>query len=112
MQLADFEEVTEVVRVKTATTSRYNYDFHVTDGTYTFLPSYQSKSVSESENDLYHTVSSGEVGKLDLISYKYYKTTDLWWVIAQANGVINPLRVEPGTRLRIPSIELVFREVV
>ena len=29
------------------------------------------------------------IGRLDLISYKFYQTVDLWWLIAQANDLLN-----------------------
>jgi hypothetical protein len=36
------------------------------------------------------------------ISYKYYKTIDLWWFICMYNQIINPLKdVEPGTEIKI-----------
>ena len=37
------------------------------------------------------------------LSYKYYGTVTLWWAIAHANLVNNPLKVpEVGTRIVIP----------
>lgn len=36
------------------------------------------------------------------ISYKNYKTPNLWWVITTTNNVSNPLEaVEPGTQIKI-----------
>lgn len=30
------------------------------------------------------------IGRLDLVSYEHYQTTELWWVIAILNGIDNP----------------------
>jgi len=42
--------------------------------------------------------------RLDLVSYIFYGTTRLWWVIADANYLEDPLvGVQTGTLLRIPT---------
>jgi len=41
---------------------------------------------------------------LDLIAYEVYGRHDWWWVIAVANGIMNPLReLRPGKELLLPS---------
>lgn len=46
------------------------------------------------------------------ISYKNYKTPNLWWLILLANKIDNPLReLTPGTSLLIP-VELIVREIL
>lgn len=36
------------------------------------------------------------------LSYQYYNTTRLWWVILIANNIINPFDdIQPGTKLKI-----------
>ena len=36
------------------------------------------------------------------LSYQYYNTTRLWWVILIANNIINPFDdIPPGTKLKI-----------
>lgn len=41
---------------------------------------------------------------LTTISYKYYNTTTLWWVIMMFNGFLHPHDIPSGTQLRIPSL--------
>jgi hypothetical protein len=42
------------------------------------------------------------------ISYKVFGRIDLWWIIAQFNGVINPtIPIETGITLRIPTTDVV-----
>lgn len=43
-----------------------------------------------------------------VISYKYYNTTKLWWVIALANNIINPINsITPGDPIKIPNPSIV-----
>lgn len=53
--------------------------------------------------DSYHIVTRDEVGRLDLIAYKYYNDSTLWWVIADANQLNNYLDdMFAGQELAIP----------
>jgi nucleoid-associated protein YgaU len=47
-----------------------------------------------------HTVVAGDT--LHSIAYEEYGHPTLWRVVAEANDVDDPLRLPPGTRLRIP----------
>lgn len=49
-----------------------------------------------------HLVKSDEVGRPDLISYREYKTTVLWWAILIHNGITYPLDILENTVLKIP----------
>lgn len=111
MNLGSFVEIQERSRYLTSSSTRYKFPKHLFDGTFTFLPSKRVYIIPETTRDLYHEVSSGERGKLDIIAYRYYGNVRFWWVIAQANRVINPLRLEPGTQLRIPPIDVVYEAV-
>lgn len=57
---------------------------------------------TKSENDLYHTVLSGET--IQNISFKYYGDSGLWHIIADANNIYNPINeVKEGIELLIPN---------
>lgn len=46
----------------------------------------------------------------DNISYKYYQTPDLWWVIAIINGVVNPFEeLEVGEVVRVLKEEYLYQ---
>jgi nucleoid-associated protein YgaU len=47
-------------------------------------------------------VKAGE--RLDLIAYQEYEDPTEWRRIAQANGLVHPLRLRPGQRLVIPPL--------
>lgn len=57
-----------------------------------------------SENiPFYYVTQDGD--RLDVLSYKFYKTTTNWWVLAKANNLANGSMAVPiGTRLFIPNI--------
>lgn len=53
-------------------------------------------------NDIYLITTAGD--RFDLLSYKYYKDSSYWWVIAHANNIFNgSLMIPPGIQLRIPT---------
>jgi len=75
-----------------------------------FFETYYFSSWSFSPGDNYHTVTAGEEGRLDLISFKYYNTCDLWWVIAEVNDINHPIKdVTAGLTLRIPAFDAIFK---
>lgn len=51
-----------------------------------------------------YMVNSGEEGRPELISYKVYKTVDLWWVILSYNGITDVRFLTQGVTLRIPDL--------
>lgn len=59
------------------------------------------------KNDAYlmtiHKVTAPEVERLDIISYKYYKTPELWWLIAEVNN-IDAFDMYEGQELIIPEL--------
>ena len=59
--------------------------------------------------DTYHRIKSHEINRLDKLAHQYYRNPLLWWVIAQANDIYDPMSpIEIGTLLRIPSIETLY----
>lgn len=59
-------------------------------------------SVLSSSNDIQHTVKDGET--LQNIASRYYGDSGKWYIIAEANGILNPFKeLESGTLIRIPS---------
>lgn len=51
-----------------------------------------------------HHVRSGET--LDRIAAAHYGRSDRWRLIAEANGVLDPLVLEPGAVLALPDLEV------
>lgn len=58
--------------------------------------------VLESPNDIQHTVKDGET--LQNIAFRYYGDSGKWYIIAEANKILNPFKeLEMGTLIRIPT---------
>lgn len=112
MDLGTVSSLREITRPKRLTNSRYADDRVLNDGTRTFVKTWRRPSTEEYSNDVFHTVSAGEENRLFLIAYKYYKDPSLWWVIALHNQIIHPFEVPAGTALRIPSLAVVFSDII
>jgi len=54
-----------------------------------------------SAGDVYMISRTGD--RLDLLAYRFYGDSTLWWVIGAANNLMNSFYIPPGTRLRVPS---------
>jgi len=64
-------------------------------------------------SDHYHTIVEGEELRLDSIAYSYYRTPELWWVIALVNDIISPFdTLVVGDVLRIPDFNTIADFVV
>lgn len=50
-------------------------------------------------------ITSGDVNRLDLVSYKLYKDTQYWWILLIFNDLIDPFNdVKDGMLLRYPKL--------
>ncbi len=95
---------TQNVEYKTGN-SRYQILRVINDNTSNrYLETQNQKTVPESNQDSYHVVQHDEVGRLDIISTRYYGTPIYWWAIALANEFIDPFIVNEGVMIRIPSL--------
>lgn len=99
----------EVIKYSTPSKfSRYwNFTAYKNDtNIYLENPSYIE--VPENPDDQYFMVTQKYVDRLDLISAKFYNNVILWWVIAKANNLENPLSVPADTILRIPAVASLY----
>src|SRR5574343_529251 len=70
-----------------------------------FYETYDRPSVeTNSFNDKIHVVQMGEEKNFPLISFLYYGTVELWWLIAEANDIGDPFDVHAGDTLVIPDL--------
>lgn len=62
-----------------------------------------SLNISTNDKDLIHTVLEGQT--LQNIAFQYYGDSGLWYLLAQANGILNPFSDElyPGQQIIIPN---------
>lgn len=65
--------------------------------------------ISPDSDDAIHTVTQAQGGRLDTLAGDFFGNPNFWWVIAQENGIKDPLKdLVPGTKLRIPSFKNVL----
>ena len=82
--------------------SPYNnaYALKYNDGDYSLEA--KPPVVPESPNDIQHTVKAEET--LQNIAFRYYGDSGKWYIIAEANKILNPFKeLEMGTLIRIPT---------
>lgn len=70
--------------------------------------------LSANYNNLFEQVSTvqsfvitdTEAGLPDVISYRFYNTEELWWLICVYNGIIDPLtELVTGLTIQIPDLD-------
>lgn len=77
-----------------------------------FFETWDPLKVPKDTHDRLHVVTPKDEYRIDLIAEEHYDNWLLWWVIAAANDVFDPIRdLTIGTVLRIPSLMRVFSEV-
>ena len=85
--------------------SRYKYLDAVIDADgNSYLPTPTKRFFIESPQDSFFVVTPEFENRLDLVSYKFYSTSLLWWAIAMVNHIKNPTHLEVGIILRIPPL--------
>lgn len=57
-----------------------------------------------SNEDKFFVVTTEFENRLDLVSFKFYKSALYWWAIASASLIDDPFNVPVGTTLRIPPL--------
>lgn len=69
------------------------------------IPNYVNGEVS-------YVIKQSEVNRLDNVSYMFYGTPELFWVIMLTNDIVNPFDVPEGTTLRILPYEYVSYSIL
>lgn len=59
---------------------------------------------SDDTTDRVIVVQPRHEGRPDLLAYELYGNTELWWVVPEANQMVDPItEMVPGAELRVPS---------
>lgn len=88
--------------------SRYKKLDVYMDETNIFFANPNYIEIPDHPDDKYFSVVEPYVDRIDLISHKFYNESKLWWVIAKANNITNPLEVPKDSILRIPAVSTLF----
>jgi hypothetical protein len=83
--------------------SRYAASNLYTSAEGDFLGVRPSINTNPRPDDRFHKVLEGD--RVDLLAHRYLGHADLWWIICDYNDIFSPLELEPGSVLRIPSVE-------
>lgn len=58
--------------------------------------------------NLYDTYSAVYGDTWPFVSYKLFKTTNLWWMLLLANGIVNPtIQPTPGQQIKVPTNDVI-----
>lgn len=69
-------------------------------------------NLTQDEGDVFVTLTQEDVKRPDLVAFKAYGDSDLWWVIYEFNDIRDPLfGLRPGMILRIPTLERVLAAI-
>lgn len=80
-----------------------------------YFETWDIPNIPHAQGDIYHEVTSGEEGirGITLVSYRYYRRVDLWWIIASVNNIYMPSRdMIQGLILRVPNEQSIARFLI
>ena len=104
MDLSNFNEYTKQNLSNSSQLKLFTILDDVSNNTYylNIFRSYIINMSSLNNNSFYELYEVDNNDWLDNISYKFYNTPQLWWVIAIVNNITNPFEeIYPGKVLRI-----------
>lgn len=77
-----------------------------------FLVLRRSLNLPEADGDVFVVVSQEDEKRPDLVAFKAYGDSSLWWVIYEFNGIRDPFfDLRQGMLLRIPEIQRVLSAI-
>lgn len=82
--------------------SRLLRAIRIKEGGYTYYGLYRAIDTTPRDDDRFYNVKLDE--RIDQIAYTQLGDPRHWWVIAEYNNIDFPLELEPGTTLRLPSM--------
>lgn len=86
----------------------YKNDTKIFNGNIECLETHYFNDISYRDTDIYITVDSTYINRLDLVAFDFYGSVNLWYIIAMSSNISNPLDVPLGTILRIPTLSSLY----
>lgn len=87
------------------TSSRYKETplYQLGSGAYEWSLWVSNPSIRDDPNYDVVQIADSDIGRLDRVSYNIYGTPEYWWMIADANNYIDPIRdMKIGDFMKIP----------
>lgn len=100
----------EVTSLRPLRETMYENIFKVhADGEYNTYNILQQVTIpADLDPDIYMEITTMPGMPWSIVSYRIYKTMDLWWLICLVNGIDNPIKLPPaGTKLKAVKPEYV-----
>lgn len=70
-----------------------------------FMGAFPPINIPPDSTDKFYVLEAADVGRPDVLSYKMYKTPELYWVILWMNNINDPFEgMYPGMLLRVPTM--------
>lgn len=70
------------------------------------------KTMSRAAGDLTYVMEKKYEGRPDLLGHVFYGDSSLWWIIAQFNGILDPMNeLVEGKVLVIPELPRITKEL-
>ena len=84
--------------------NKTSYKYQDSEGRY-FFGAFPPPAISPHPTDRFYALEAGDIGRPDLLSYKFIKTPTLYWVILWINNITDPFEgMYPGMLIRVPSM--------
>lgn len=90
--------------------SRFWQTSVVTDGTSTRYGTWVTPRYGIVDESLY-VITERDLNRPDLIAFRAYGTSDLWWSILYYNHIVDPFSLEVGDKLKIPAFASIVKAV-
>lgn len=97
-------------QIKIRQHSRLRFTKLLTIGGTTFWDTLDLPTIVPQSDDIHYTVMDSD--RIELLAYKFYGDSVLWWVIAEANGLeLVPTALYSSQVLTIPSPRYVLQQL-
>jgi hypothetical protein len=107
----DKESKSVAVQLRPPRTSRYlpSRFYPDLEGAYGRWP-FNLNTFKPHDSDEFYTVVPGDQMRWDLLSYRLYGSTFLWWILPLVNGSRDPLDGRPfvGEVIRVPQVSRIL----
>ena len=102
------DEVKEISYEAPSKNSRYKKLKGYMNSTNVYLQNPQYIEIPVHGDDTYFSITGRYVDRIDLVAHKFYNDSKLWWVIAEANNITDPLELPINTIIRVPAISTLY----
>jgi hypothetical protein len=83
-----------------------------TEVSLSFIEWWNRKEMKRHPSDIIYAMEKKYEGRPDLLGYVFYGDSSLWWIIAQFNGILDPMdEMVEGKILYIPQLDRIQKDL-